>query len=77
MPTWNVIEYGDFGAIAKEEYLCKKRVGHVIKEHEKSFCAEVTLKHHPYVEVKIYTTKRSAKAWCEKMIKKDVGKDVV
>lgn len=74
---WNVIEYGDFGSIVKEEYLYSSRAGHVTRDEEKWFCAEVTLKYAPYVDLKYFVSKRSAKSWCERMINKDVDKDAI
>lgn len=66
---WKVTDYADFGKIMREETIMYGIVGQIVNDTDE-FEASITMKTEPYYLVTTFRTKRSAKNWCERMIRK-------
>lgn len=68
---WQVLEYGDFGKIILEEAIMYGMIGKV-RNIDGEFEAEFESKEEPFYLIKTFRSKKSAKDWCERMIRKYV-----
>jgi hypothetical protein len=72
---WCVIEAGEFGELNRvdiEETELQGRIGKIDRNSSKEFDAEVELKHSPYCTGDLFTSRNSARNWCERMIRNDI-----
>ena len=68
---WRVTDYADFGKIMCEEVIVCGMIGK-IRNLDDEFEAEFESKEEPFYLIKTFRSKKSAKDWCERMIRKYV-----
>lgn len=75
---WECVEsgtYGDGEAVDVETVCLNGRVGNIRRCSNDYFEAEIdNLEKEPFYEEKYFTSRRSARLWIERMIKKDIDK---
>ena len=76
---WELIEsgtYGDGNAVDVEETGLNGRNGKITRRSKYCFEAEVdNLENKPFYDEKEFTSRRSARLWVERMIRKDIHRD--
>lgn len=74
--TWGVDEAGEFGEANRvdvESTQLDGRVAKVTRNDVDSFTAEIDdLHNEPFYDCNEFTSRRSARSWCECMIRKDI-----
>lgn len=73
--TWECIEsgtYGDGNAVDVEETNLEGRNAVIRRVANDCYEAEVDLKNTPLYDEKEFTSRKSARNWCERLIKKDI-----
>jgi hypothetical protein len=73
---WEVIEagtYGESNTVDVEETILQGRVGKVTRRSSKEFESEVdNLSNYPFYDCNVFSSRSSARNWCERLIRKDV-----
>ena len=68
---WEVIE-ANFNSVDHEESVRGKRIANIRRIGDNNFIADVdNLENEPIYDEKDFTSRRSARKWCERLIKKD------
>jgi len=74
--TWECVEsgtYGDDNSVDVENTELEGRIASIRRCSSDCFEAEVNnLNNEPYYDEKEFTSRRSARNWCEKMIRNDI-----